>query len=173
MIRLKFILFALLCIGSCYAQLSKFEGTWINTSSGPWWDGKQFNNKRIIKIIVDGSQVYIRQKDQLIFEGGKEETTYKEVKDIEVHGDSLIRFQSILPRRWRENPDPVHSPIKNQLFNNFVISSSEEIYVKGRVLIEKCMYTMIDYYYDDMLVDKEISDGDKKSDIYYNEKDNW
>lgn len=174
--RLKFILFALLCTSSCYAQLSKFEGVWTNKISLEY-EEQSLPIYNIFKISVDKDQVYIRFKVIHTSLEGNERVSYYKIRDIRIDGDSLISCNVFFPsdicsdQAYSAKTRP-YTPNSHLQFDEYEEYNVYEMSIQGGVLIVKNPYLVQIFRMNRTVVDRNMIIRDYDFECY-NEKDNW
>lgn len=173
--RLKYLFIVFLCASSCYAQLSKFDGTWIYKNI--LYGEQNLPLYQIFKISVDKDQVYIRVKDTYKDLDGNEKGSYYKIRDIRIDGDSLISCNAFFPpgtssRFWYSPETNPYTPNNHLQFDICVEYEIYEMSIQGGVLIVKVPYLVQEFSMNDTVVDRNMIIRGYDFDCY-NEKDNW
>lgn len=188
--RLITQLLLFLYMATCYAQLSKFEGTWIHKDIQMFIDidGSQHpdaERKSFFRFDVNNMDVHIRHKmfykfydsgnELTDFSPCAELTSYFIIKNVEVQGDSIITCDIYSPPEMGKTYSGKTTPNNNMHYDELIEHSNYKFRISANtVLLVEKEPTIREFYSNNQLVDKD-SDGSDDNYFFecYNEKDNW
>lgn len=173
--RIILFFFSALCITTCSAQLSKFEGTWTHKNI-VYYGEQVLPLYKIFKISVDKEQVYIRLKDTNKDLDGNERVSYYKIRDIRIDGDSLISCNVFFPpdvySRYSDSAKNPYTPNRHLQFDLYEEYEVYEMSIRGGVLIVNVPYLVQKFYMNNTVVDRNMISRNYNYECY-NEKDNW
>ena len=161
----------IICLSACFAQLNKFEGTWIRHFTAtyigedfecPFEDALYFFRFDVIdKDIQIRHKVYTKR----LYLSNEEHTTYCVVKNIKVNNDTIMCDIY--------SPPEGNTRIKNSIpYETCIEHHSYKFTIVGTTLVVEEGPVIREFYSQGELVN--IYKGDKSySYEFYNEKDNW
>ena len=176
-ILLLFVIF--ICSMSGTAQLTKFNGTWVNKEIQMSIDknGKHPYAERtsIYRFDTYDSTIQIRKKTHYRFLKTNEESTcYYTIKNIVVNDDGSITCDIYNPPEMGKSYTNKTTPHNNKYYSNLVEHSRYRFSLTGIVLNVEKGPIIREFFLDGQLID---TDSDREDYIYrfecYNEKDNW
>lgn len=179
--RITFILAAIIfCSLGCYAQLGKFEGTWVSKDTQMYVDmdsNEHPHAERVatIRIDVNGKDVHLRKKIYYRFsETGEESTSYFPVKNIVFNADSTITCDIYSPPEMGKTYIGKRTP-HNLQYDKLVEHWKYKLKIESVVLMVEFGPTIRDFYSNGKLVESDCypEENTVHRIEYYNEKDNW
>lgn len=178
----RYLLFMIAIFSSltCFAQLNKFEGTWVSKDTQMYIDiegNEHPNAERVatIRIDINGKDVLLRKKGYWrFFETGEERISYYTVKNIAICGDTIITCDIYSPPEMGKTYVGKTTPC-NRRYDRLVEHSKYRFKLENIVLKVEIGPTIREFYSDGKLVETDCypeEDYVYRSE-YYNEKDNW
>lgn len=179
------MLLALVFSLSCYAQLSKFQGTWISKDQQMCEIGDEkfpmADRMSIFRFDVDGKDVHVRHKINFIFFETKvskagETTHYFTIKNVVVNeNENTIECDIYNPPEMGKTYIGKYTPKGNMPYDKLVEHSKHKFKVSNVALIVETGPTIREFYYKQKLVE---TDKNREDDYiyrleYYREGDNW
>lgn len=171
---------------SVYAQLSKFEGTWVSKDVQMRVDIKSDNERRespmadrwsFFRFDVKDNNIFIRHKMYFKhYDSGAESTHYFTIKDIEVKGDSVVCCDIYSPPEMGKCYDlSINMTPRNRRFDRLVEHNKTKFKIVNGLMVAEWGPTLQDFFLNGQLVDTDCYPNAsyvyRKE--YYNEKDNW
>lgn len=170
---------------SAFAQLNKFEGTWvkkdvqmridIDTDRNERRESRDADRWHYFRFDIKGSNILIRHKvNYKFFSTGVEQTCYYSVKDIVVHTDNTVTCDIFFPPEMGKTYYAKTTP-HNRYYNKLVEHSKYKFKIVDAVLIVESGPIIRDFYSNGQLVETDYDSEESyvyRSE-YYNEKDNW
>ena len=163
---------------SAFAQLNKFEGTWVKHDHSTWWNiyGEEgsYDKTTYLRIDIANDRVFIRQK---IVNETMGKTTYCDVSDIAIMGDSAIsykRYYDPFKESMYIGMETHKTPNTQQIFDE--IKQYRNVIIKlNRIGLDYSgSNVQFEFYKNGLLIDKSESEYHHRIDaVFYNEKDNW
>lgn len=168
---------------SAFAQLSRFEGTWVKKDVQMRIDIDR-NGRRESPDADRWSYFRFDVKDEIIsirhklyfefYKTGTESTHYFNIKNVEVKGDSIVSCDIYNPPEMGKSYWGKRTP-RNRHYDTLVEHSKCKFKIINGVLIVESGPTLQDFFFNGQLVDTDCYPRENYvyHSEFYNENDNW